>query len=114
MTANLTIITGESKNALLIPALAVQQGDSGDVVLVPDAAGTPVETPVQIGLGNGTYVEVLRGLNEGDQVLVVYDTTEETDQFGFGPGMIEFRQEGPGGGVMPPGGGARPSGGGLP
>jgi HlyD family secretion protein len=84
MTANLTIVTGETKSALLIPALAVQQGDSGDVVMVQDASGAPVETPVQIGLKNGTYVEVLRGLNEGDQVVVQYDTSTQSNSFGFG------------------------------
>jgi HlyD family secretion protein len=109
MTANLTIVTGESKSALLIPALAVQQGDTGDVVMVQDASGEAVQTPVEIGLGNGTYVEVLRGLNEGDQVVVQYDTSTQNTNFGFG------RDFGPPeGGTAPSGGGAPPSGGGLP
>jgi len=107
MTANLAIITGQSENALLIPALAVQQGDSGDIVLVPDSSGTAVETPVQIGLGDGTYVEVLKGLNEGDQVVVTYDTSEDESQFGF----MEFGGDFPGG---VPGGRASPGGGGMP
>jgi len=108
MTANLTIITGESKNALLIPVLAVQQGDSGDVVVVQNADGTEAETPVQIGLGNGTYVEVLRGLYEGDQVVVTYDTSEDDSMFGFGPGFaVEISGDAPPGGG-PPDAGTRP------
>ncbi len=92
MTANLTIITGRSQNALLIPVLAVQQGDSGSVVRVQNKDGTTFDTPVQIGLGNGTHVEVLRGLNEGDQVVVTYDTSDDEMWFGYGP---EFAGEGP-------------------
>jgi multidrug efflux pump subunit AcrA (membrane-fusion protein) len=62
----------------------VQQGDSGDVVLVPDASGLgTTETPVEVGLSNGTYTQVVRGLNEGDRVVVVYDTSDETNGFGF-------------------------------
>jgi len=86
MTANLTIVTGQVENALLVPAMAVQQGDSGNVVMVPDASGNAVSTPVQTGVTNGTYTEIVRGLNEGDQVVVVYDTSDD-DTFGFG-----FRQ----------------------
>ncbi len=86
MTANLSIVTGQVENALLVPAMAVQQGDSGNVVMVPDASGNAVSTPVQTGVTNGTYTEIVRGLNEGDQVVVVYDTSED-DTFGFG-----FRQ----------------------
>ncbi len=72
-------------------------------MLQTSADGTAVETPVQIGLGNGTYVEVLRGLNEGDQVVVTYDTSENDDIFGFGPGFaIEMRGDMPGGGAAPP------------
>ena len=117
MTANLAIIVGRVEGALLVPILAVQQGDSGDVVLVPEPDGTTVETPVEVGLGNGTYVEVLRGLNEGDQVVVVYDTPEDDSGFGF---VFEFGGEMPpdgalpGGGAMPGGGAAPPGGGSLP
>jgi HlyD family secretion protein len=84
MTANLAIITGQVDDALLIPTLAVEQGDSGDVVLVPDGSGSgTTQTPVQLGLSNGTYTQVVRGLNEGDKVVVVYDTSNNTTGFGF-------------------------------
>jgi multidrug efflux pump subunit AcrA (membrane-fusion protein) len=41
-------------------------------VLVPnsDPAGEPVSVPVEIGLSNGTYTEIVRGLNPGDHVVV--------------------------------------------
>jgi len=84
MTANLSIVVGRRQNVLLLPVLAVQQGEEGDVVLVQDSAsGAAVSTPVELGLSDGTNVEVLRGLNEGDQVVVQYQaTTQQTTQRG--------------------------------
>jgi HlyD family secretion protein len=68
MTANLEIVVGRRQNALLVPALAVQQGEEGYVVLVQDTPqGSGVATPVQVGLSDGTYVEVVSGLLEGDR-----------------------------------------------
>jgi HlyD family secretion protein len=87
MTANLEIVVGRRQNALLVPALAVQQGEEGNVVLVQDTpTGAGVATPVQVGLSDGTYVEVVSGLLEGDQVLVEYEATEE-QMGGFMGGM---------------------------
>ncbi|HNS52832.1 MAG TPA: efflux RND transporter periplasmic adaptor subunit [Anaerolineae bacterium] len=83
MTANLTIVTGQVQDALLVPSLAVQQGDSGNIVLVEDGTGGTVETPVETGVNNGTYTQIVRGLNEGDRVVVVYDTSEQDNGFGF-------------------------------
>jgi len=47
--------------------------------LVRDANSGTVETRVETGLSNGTYVEVVKGLNEGDQVEVQY-TASSTQQ----------------------------------
>jgi len=95
MTANLNIVVGRRQDVLLVPALAVQQSDEGNVVLVQDTPDGPaVTTPVQIGLSDGTYVEIVSGLIEGDRVLVEYQAANE-QQGGFfvgGPGGI------PGGG----------------
>ena len=70
MTANVTIVTGQRENALLLPILALEQDDQGYYVLVDDGAGGSTAARVQIGLDNGQYVEVTRGLLEGDRVLV--------------------------------------------
>ncbi len=92
MTANLKIVVGRRENVLLVPALAVQQGEEGNVVMVQDSPqGTAMQTRVEVGLSDGLYVEVIRGLNEGDQVVIEYQAAEETFRF---PGMGIF----PGGG----------------
>jgi HlyD family secretion protein len=86
MTANVKIVTGQRQNVLLVPLLAITQEDTGDVVLVKDSTGTST-TPVQVGLNDGTYAEVLRGLNEGDRVVLQYQATTTTQQGNFGVGI---------------------------
>jgi HlyD family secretion protein len=97
MTANVKIVVGQRQNALLLPVLAIQQGEDGNVVLVQDSTtGKTVATPVEVGLSDGTYVEIVRGLNEGDRVAVQYSaTTQQTGRF---PGFAMM------GGGRPPGG----------
>jgi HlyD family secretion protein len=90
MTANVNIVVGRRQDVLLVPVMAVQQGEEGNVVLVQDTPQEPaVATPVQIGLSDGTYVEIVSGLIEGDRVLVEYQAVQEQGG-GFmigGPGM---------------------------
>lgn len=89
MTANVTIITGQRQDVLLVPLLAVQESEDGEVVLVQDpASGQTATTRVQVGLNDGTYVEILRGLIEGDVVVVEYEAS--TEQQGLGIGMQGF------------------------
>jgi len=102
MTANVTVITGERTDALLLPILALQQDESGYYVILEDGTAAPVE----VGLDDGTYVEVVGGLIEGDRVLVeIADTSSEGSSYGAG---LER------GGGMLPGGGLAPSGGMMP
>ena len=113
MTATVEVQVGHVSDAVLVPTMALQRANGGYVVEVPntsDPSGEPETVPVQIGLSNGTYTQVLKGLNAGDQVLVQLDTgSGETFPFG---GME-------GGGMMmgtPPSGNppAAPGGGTLP
>lgn len=71
MTANVTVVLAESKNALTIPASALTKTPRGaDLVAVYDPA-TGKETPhrVTVGIDNNVSAEILSGLNEGDQVV---------------------------------------------
>jgi len=74
--------------------------------LVRDANSGTVETRVETGLSNGTYVEVVKGLNEGDQVEVQYTTTADEEGLMGGFMIMQGRE---GGGALPPG--QPPSGG---
>ena len=96
MTANLRIVVGRRENVLLVPAMAVQQGEEGNVVMVQDSPqGPAVATRVEVGLSDGMYVEVMRGLNEGDRVVVEYQPPEEQLAGFRGVGPIKMM---PGGG----------------
>lgn len=70
MTANVRIETGSSSSALLVPASALIVSATGTEVLVMSGGNTE-QRPVVIGLSaqNG-MVEVLEGLQKGDQVVI--------------------------------------------
>jgi len=86
MTANLSIETARKENALLLPVYAVQWSTEGTVVTVQDAPnGMPMLIPVQTGITDGIYIEIVRGLNEGDSVVVQYQQQQQ-QQFPFGGG----------------------------
>jgi multidrug efflux pump subunit AcrA (membrane-fusion protein) len=58
------------KNALTVPVEAARQhGDSG-TVLVVNAQNTLEEKHVKLGQSDGTWLEVLSGVNEGERVIV--------------------------------------------
>lgn len=92
MTANVKILTGQALNALRIPAAALRfrpaasgtptaktrpangQKSAGQpafqTVYVLDQKGQPKAVRVQLGLSDGSYLQVLSGLNEGQRVVV--------------------------------------------
>ena len=102
MTANVQIQTGQAANALLIPSMALQKVSGMYQVLVADPANPAAEpqaVPVEVGLSDGAYTQIVRGLNDGDQVVVRMTSADSNNFFG-GFGMM-------GGG--PPPGGAEPN-----
>ena len=73
MTANAEIVLEEHPNALLIPEAAItydaQKNASVDVI-APGAPNGRRKTPIKLGVGNGTKIQVLDGLKAGDKVLL--------------------------------------------
>lgn len=91
MTANASISVGQAENALLVPSIAVQSSRGGYQVLVPtlgDSQAVPQTVAVEVGLTNGTYTEIVSGLNPGDQILVQFSTASDSNAFGFPGGGI--------------------------
>jgi RND family efflux transporter MFP subunit len=88
MTANVKIAVGQAENALLVPAMALQKANGMYQVLVPntaDPAGQPEAVPVEVGLSDGSYTQIVRGLNDGDKVLVEMAAAQSNNNFrGFG------------------------------
>ncbi|HUX44567.1 MAG TPA: efflux RND transporter periplasmic adaptor subunit [Terracidiphilus sp.] len=73
MTANAEILLGEHKNVLTVPENAVSYNNSKQTFVdVPDSSKKDGmrKVPVTIGLSNGSVVEIVSGLKEGDQVVL--------------------------------------------
>jgi macrolide-specific efflux system membrane fusion protein len=72
MTANISLIAREKENVVLLPEAAIQPSASGErQVMVPGPDGKPVPRSVQVGLENGDQAEIVSGVSEGEQVLVM-------------------------------------------
>jgi HlyD family secretion protein len=76
MTANITIVTERRENVLLMPSRAISADrDTGLFYVERLKDDSEIErVEVEIGIQDATYTEVLRGLEEGDQ-LVIGDVT---------------------------------------
>jgi macrolide-specific efflux system membrane fusion protein len=68
MTASVRIKIDE-RSVLAIPARAVRREDGGSVAYVV-AGGRPQPRPIRVGWRDGSWVEVVQGLNEGDRILL--------------------------------------------
>ncbi len=73
MTASATIITAKRENALSVPVQAVREENGMtvvDVVVNDNGRITLVAQPVETGIRTGDRIEIINGLNEGQQVLL--------------------------------------------
>jgi membrane fusion protein (multidrug efflux system) len=70
MFARVAIVYERKLDALQIPRTALLDGDGPPKVFVVKG-GKAAERPVQLGLSNGAYVEIVTGLKDGEQVVVV-------------------------------------------
>lgn len=69
LSAQVKISAGSADDVLVVPITAVEGGAETGVVWLVTPDGERVEQPVKLGLSDGTRVEVVEGVAEGDQVL---------------------------------------------
>ena len=71
MTANMTIVTQQKEDVLLVPnrALSIDR-EAGALFVEKVVNGELVRAEVEIGLQDDSFGEVLRGLEEGDEVVI--------------------------------------------
>jgi HlyD family secretion protein len=73
MTANAEIVLEELANSLIIPEAAVTYDAQKQAFVDVAAPGTKTgrkKTPIKLGVGNGTKIQVLDGLKAGDKVVL--------------------------------------------
>lgn len=70
MFARIGIVYDRREAAVQIPRSALVDGDGPPAVFVVED-GKAVERPLELGLSNGGFVEVLSGVGRGDKVVVV-------------------------------------------
>jgi RND family efflux transporter MFP subunit len=70
--AHVTIVAGTIKDAVLIPPEAVlPSAEGGTQAMVVDAKSTAHAKPIEVGARETDKVQVLSGVNAGDQVITV-------------------------------------------
>jgi HlyD family secretion protein len=73
MTANAEIVLEEHEHALIVPEAAISydaQKRAFVDVLAPGEKKGRRRTPVDVGVGNGTRIQILKGLKEGDKIVI--------------------------------------------
>jgi macrolide-specific efflux system membrane fusion protein len=100
MSADVTITIASATDVLTIPSAALDGSEGNHSVRTLGADGTPVRTPVEVGLVTNTLAEITSGLAEG--TAVVTGTASDL------AGSIT------GGGAIPGGGGGIVNGGAIP
>lgn len=68
LKAKVEISAGSADDVLVVPVTAVEGGAESGVAW-RTGGGAPVEQPVKLGLTDGSFVEIVEGLAEGDTVL---------------------------------------------
>jgi membrane fusion protein, macrolide-specific efflux system len=96
MTANVIFNTEIKKDILRVPNDVLKTSDGQTTVLVKTPNGPPASVPIEVGLSDGKYTEVVSGL-EGNETLLVkeLDISEKENSNIFSP-KIKKRSKGSG------------------
>ena len=72
MTARVEILTSDKPNVLCVEIAALKTDAAGSYVVLVNPDGTTENRYVKTGIYSDEYVEILEGLNEGDEVSISY------------------------------------------
>lgn len=71
MSADVEVVSGEARNALLVPVQALRQlAPDQFAVFVKPATGDLEMRPVKVGLRDAINAQIISGVNEGEQVSI--------------------------------------------
>ncbi len=80
MSADIEIITGESKDALVVPSQAVIEKGKEKIVYVSEG-GRAKQRKIEVGIYNWNFTEIRKGLTEGEEIIIT------PDKIGFKEGI---------------------------
>lgn len=96
-TAVVSIITSQTEDVLLVPNQALMDKKGNNIVMVSGQDGVPIPVRVEVGTSSEAFTEIISGdIEEGDQLKVVVNVSE--DVFGGGFGMMGGMRQITGGG----------------
>ena len=86
MTATATIVTERKEGVLLLPNQAIQiDRERGRTYVEKMVQGEAVPVEIEVGLRDEFVSEVVRGLEEGDEVVIREVARSQNALQGFGP-----------------------------
>ena len=81
ISANVFLLISDRRKVLRVPTDAITP--EGDVLVVQGPDQPPVSQSVKTGMSDGSWTEVLSGLNEGDWIARRVFTVQEAQKNGF-------------------------------
>lgn len=87
MTADITFVTEEKEDVLYVSRKAIVEQNGKTYVYVKTLPGGRELVEVQTGIRNGSYIEILSGLDEGDTIYIASKVSSEAE-------VEETQQEG--------------------
>jgi HlyD family secretion protein len=82
MSISTDIITQLKHNTMMIPNAAVKYQGNEQYVQIMGANQIPINQVIQIGISNDTHTEIIKGCQEGDQVVTQVESQSTDNQFG--------------------------------
>ncbi len=92
MTASVSLVIEEKQDVLLIPLEAVSTSNNRSTVLLANE-GMPALTEITTGSRNQAYIEVARGLQEGDIVVVASNLNSSSGMLPMGGSVFQGTRE---------------------
>jgi RND family efflux transporter MFP subunit len=71
MTVNMTVPIARAESAISVPISALFKGEGNSKVVYVRSGEQTEKRPVKIGVTNIDYAEILKGVNEGEEILLV-------------------------------------------
>lgn len=85
LSAEVNVVTESAKDAITVPIEAIQYEGSGSYVQSYNEKRKLELIPVTVGISNGTDIEIIKGLGEGDAVYYASDTQSQEASLFSGP-----------------------------